>query len=291
MADKTFSWNKSSQFHLIEVVAYWEGRVTSKHLQRAFNIDSRTTSSQIFKEYLQHAKGNLEYSASDKGYILSDVFEPQYSQGDLGEYLFLMTRYSKLNPSFAGLKSESAATESVSLPHRAVLPDVVRQVVLATETHSRLEVVYHSHSSPEGEDRIIAPNMLVYCGLRWHVRAWCEKHRDFRDFVLTRIASGAEIVGEALPEASLENDKNWQHHIDLVVGPNPGLTKAQQSMVAMDYGMSQSHELRIPVRCALVHYLMLSLNIFLRNENFEPAAQPLVVVNRDEVAQYTFGPG
>jgi hypothetical protein len=60
-------------------------------------------------------------------------------------------------------------------------------------------------------------------------------------------------------------------------------------MVAMDYGMSQSHELRIPVRCALVHYLMLSLNIFLNNENFEPAAQPLVVINREEVAPYTFG--
>ena len=38
-------------------------------------------------------------------------------------------------------------------------------------------------------------------------------------------------------------------------------------------------------------YLILLLNIFLRNENFEPVAQPLVVVNRDEVAQYTFGPG
>ncbi|WP_413772280.1 hypothetical protein [Marinobacter sp. LV10R510-11A] len=68
---------------------------------------------------------------------------------------------------------------------------------------------------------------MVYCGLRWHVRAWREKHRDFRDFVLTRIAPGAEIVGEALPDANPENDKNWQHHIDLVVGPNHGLTKAQ----------------------------------------------------------------
>lgn len=289
MAEEAISWVKSSQFQLIEVVAYWEGRVTSKHLQRAFNIESRTTSSQVFKEYLQHAKGNLEYSATDKGYVLSDDFEPKYSQGDLGEYLFLMTRYHKLNPSFSELKSLSAATESVSLPHRAVSPEVVRQVVLATETHSRLEVVYHSHSNPKGEDRIIAPHTLVYCGVRWHVRAWCEKHRDFRDFVLTRIAPGVEVAGDALPEASPENDKNWERHIDLVVAPNPGLTEGQQSMVAMDYGMSQSHELRIPVRCALVHYLLLSLNIFLKYESFEPVAQPLVVVNREGVAPYIFG--
>lgn len=289
MTGRNLSWDRLNQFHLIEVVAYWEGRVTSQHLKRAFGITSRTTSSGVFKAYNQMIPGNLEYCARKKGYIPCNSFAPRYSQRDLGEYLFLMTTHPDLNPSFAGLNSLPAATESLSLPHRAVHPDVVRQVVLATEKRLRLEVTYHSHSSPEGEERIIAPSVLVYSGLRWHMRAWCEKNRDFRDFVLTRIAPGAEIVGSAFPKAHPRNDEKWQRHINLIVGPNPGLTPGQQRMVAMDYRMDDSQELRIPVRCALVHYLMLSLNIFLNNVNFKPSEQPLIVLNQEEVLPFTFG--
>jgi len=289
MKGKDVSWERQNQFHLLEVVAQWEGRVTTEHLQRAFGIGSRTTGGRIFKDYLEVAPGNLEYSASDRGYIPGSKFQPQYSQGDLGEYLSLMTRHDTLNPSFSGLKDVPAPTESISLPHRAISPEVVRHVVQATQTRGRLEVVYRSHSSPAGEDRIIAPHTLVYSGLRWHVRAWCEKHRDFRDFVLTRIAPEAELMGDALPEADPGEDQAWQTWVDVVIAPNPRLSLQQQRMVALDYGMGDDQNLRVPVRCALMHYLLLSLNIFLEAERFLPEEQPLVVANREEVAPFIFG--
>ncbi|WP_097462101.1 helix-turn-helix transcriptional regulator [Mangrovitalea sediminis] len=289
MSIKEDAWDIQSKFHLIEVVAYWEGRVTNNHLKQAFGISSRTTGSQIFKQYNVDTGNNLNYSAQLKGYIPSATFSFRFSQGDLGEYLSLMTQHKTLNPSFAGLHDLPAPTEAVSIPHRAVSTDVVRQVVQATQCHGRLEIVYRSHSNPEGEDRIIAPHTLVYSGLRWHARAWCEKHRDFRDFVLTRIAPDAEFVDDALPEANPTLDARWHQYVDLILTPNPKLTLGQQKMVALDYGMGSTNTLRIKVRQALAHYLMLSMNIFLDETRFKPEEHPLIVTNKDEIAPFIFG--
>jgi hypothetical protein len=289
MSADDVAWEKKSKFHLIEVVAYWEGRVTNDHLKRAFKINSRTTGSRLFQAYNSITRGNLSYSASHRGYVPSDSFDFRFSIGDLGEYLSLMTQHNTLNPSFSGIKDLPAPTEAISIPHRAVSPSVVRQVVVATQQRSRLELVYRSHSSPDGEDRIIAPHTLVYSGLRWHARAWCEKHKNFRDFVLTRIEPGAEVIGEALPEADPALDENWNRQIDLRLIPNPELSEAQQRMVALDYGMGGERCLNVRVRAAMVHYLMLSLNVFLGRERFKPEEQPLVVANIDEIEPFVFG--
>jgi predicted DNA-binding transcriptional regulator YafY len=32
-----------------------------------------------------------------------------------------------------------------------------------------------SFSTPNGETRLIAPHTLAYTGMRWHVRAYCER--------------------------------------------------------------------------------------------------------------------
>lgn len=289
MDSKDVSWEREGQFHLIEVVAYWEGRVTTDHLMRAFGFSSRTTGGKVFREYQRRTGNNLTYAAHRKGYVPGYSFRFCFSHGDMGEYLNLMSRHATLNPSFAGVKDLPAPTEFVEAPHRAVAPEIVRQVVAATQKRSRLEVSYRSHTSPEGEERIIAPHTLVYTGQRWHARAWCEKHRDFRDFVLTRIDAGIEERDEALPEAAPELDHRWNEQIEIILAPNPSLTLAQQRMVAMDYGIESEGEIHIPVRKALAHYFLLSLNIFLESERFKAEEQPLVVINRNELKPFVFG--
>jgi predicted DNA-binding transcriptional regulator YafY len=287
---KEISWERRNQYHLLEVMAYWEGRVTTDHLNRAFGISSRTTSSRIIKAYTDLAPGNLIYNAQYRGYVPDNSFQPRFSQGVLDEYLALMGQHHKLNPWFSGLKDVPTPTELVSPLHRAASPCVVRQVVQATQARNRLEVRYRSLSSPAGEERVIAPHTLVHAGHRWHVRAWCEKNRDFRDFVLTRISPvGIELIGEALEDADPNLDENWQRQITLRLIPNPELSKEQQVLIALDYGMGTDGELRLPVRRALAHYLMQSLNIIWESSGSEPREQPLVVYNREEVAPYVFG--
>lgn len=157
----------------------------------------------------------------------------------------------------------------------------------ATQTRSRLEVFYRSLSRPDGEERIIAPHTLVYSGQRWHVRAWCEKRRAFRDFVLTRMAPGAELLGEALESADPVLDANWQNQILVRLGPNPGLSPEQQRLVALDYGMDREQELKVPVRRALAHYLLQSLNVSWGGGS-SAKEQPLVLVNPEDVEPYVF---
>lgn len=51
-------------------------------------------------------------------------------------------------------------------------------------------------ATPEAEIRLIAPHTLVYSGMRWHVRAYCDKNHDYRDFVLSRFRGVRELMDD-----------------------------------------------------------------------------------------------
>jgi len=283
-------WEDRAKFQLIEVVAFWEGRLTTRHLMDAFGLSSRTTASQLVKRYRELAPGNLEYCHQTKGYWPTDGFTRIFSRGDVGEYLSLLSQHAGLNPDFSSISNHfSAPTEQISAPHRAVRPEVVRKVVEATQNKQRLEVIYRSQTSPLGEERIISPHTLVFADSRWHVRAWCEKHRDFRDFVLTRFVDEPQLEGPRLPDGDPALDNLWQERIEVIFTPNPALPEAQRLLIAGDYAMSDNLQLRINCRKALVTYLLLSMNVHLDESRFEPPAHPLVVLNKDEVESVSFG--
>lgn len=61
-----------------------------------------------------------------------------------------------------------------------------------------LKVTYHSLSSGETE-REIVPFALIDNGLRWHVRAFDRRSKDFRDFVITRMQRSRDAEGERGP--------------------------------------------------------------------------------------------
>jgi hypothetical protein len=82
-----------------------------------------------------------------------------------------------------------------------VLPEIVPQLVSACARSLRLEIQYSSMKTPKGEERVIAPNKLVNSGFRWHVPAYCEKSRYYRDFVLGRILIILGELGERLGPA------------------------------------------------------------------------------------------
>lgn len=283
-------WEDKATFHLMEVVVFWEGRLTTRHLMDAFGLNSRTTASQLIKRYRELAPSNLEYCHQTKGYLPTKGFTRLFSRGDVGEYLSLLNQHAGLNPDFSSLSNHFAApTEQVSAPHRAVRPEIVRKIIEATQNKHRLEVVYRSQTSPLGEARIISPHTLVFADSRWHVRAWCEKHRDFRDFVLTRFVGEPELEGPRLPDGAPNLDTLWQERMDVIFTPNPTLPESHRQLIAEDYAMSDDLQLSINCRKALVTYLLLSMNVHLDESRFEPQAHPLVVLNKDEVESVSFG--
>ena len=157
--------------------------------------------------------------------------------------------------------------------------------VCAARTQRRVEVDYVSLNQPNREGRIIAPHTLVWTGLRWHVRAWCEKNQGYRDFVLSRFRGEPEVMDQS--EHSAENDAEWQTHLTLEIAPDPRLTPQQQAVIAHDYGMT---DLRwtLNVRAKLLPYLLRLIQLDPRADANAPRAQQIVIVNRDELQRWLF---
>lgn len=146
-------------------------------------------------------------------------------------------------------------------------------------------------TSPEGSQRIITPHTLVNTGQRWHVRAYCHQHQDFRDFVLSRfrripeVCKQAEDKGHGIQQ-DIKKDKAWNKMLTLKITPHPELTQAQQAIVETDYGMHKGC-LAIKVRAACAQYLLQLLRIEL-NSKAKPTAQQVVLANVNDVEPYLF---
>lgn len=111
-------------------------------------------------------------------------------------YLHLLNQSHERAPHIEGLALAYAHTEVLEVPDRSVKPEVLRPLLKACREGLRLDCHYVSLTDPEAEPRLIAPHTLVYTGMRWHVRAYCEKNRDYRDFVLSRFRGLPELQDE-----------------------------------------------------------------------------------------------
>src|SRR5690606_26204679 len=129
--------------------------------------------------------------------------------------------------------------EVLRLPIRDVQPAVVRPLVQAARSGKRLEVEYASLDNPRPETRVIAPHTLVFSGLRWHVRAWCERNRDYRDFVLSRFRGVPDIINDIAEQGSAE-DKLWNQPVTVRLKPDSRLTAGQRRVIDQDCGQDPS---------------------------------------------------
>jgi predicted DNA-binding transcriptional regulator YafY len=170
-------------------------------------------------------------------------------------------------------------------PIRPVSPELLRPLLQAAREQQRLEVDYVSLNNPSREGRIIAPHTLVWTGLRWHVRGWCEQNQGFRDFVLSRFRGIPELLGAATQHS--DDDHDWHKTIELILKPDPRLSDAQQDVVATDFGMNDGY-LNIHVRARLANYLLQLLNIQTGAPLADPKAQQVIIANRTDVEEWLF---
>lgn len=179
----------------------------------------------------------------------------------------------------------SVAHQCLELPPRNVSPLLMRHLVCAIREQRRLEVDYVSLNRPDHEGRIIVPHTFVNTGLRWHLRAWCEKSQDYRDFVLSRFRGHAELLD--LSPQGAGQDEAWQTEITLIIQPDPRLNDSKQRVLMHDYAM-QNGRLYLKTRAALAQYLLQELHINHKMLDGNPDAQQLILVNLDEVRQWLF---
>ncbi|MBL4599291.1 MAG: WYL domain-containing protein [Rhizobiaceae bacterium] len=194
MKQKDIKWDQQVRFRLIEIIAQWEGRLTTKHLCEAFRIGRQQASRDINKYISLTDREQLVLDRTIKGYKPADDFKPFFTQGTAHEYLTMLHQQHNNDETFEFFSWGEAQSTVLSVPDRVVSPKIVRGLIAAARANLRVDIDYVSLSTPEIRGRIIAPHSLVYDGIRWHIRAYCEERKEYLDFVLSRFRSEPDLM-------------------------------------------------------------------------------------------------
>ena len=260
--------------------------MTTNHLMQSFGISRQQASKDINTYINEHAPKNLEYDKHLKGYVPSRHFKPLFIDDSASAYLHLLNQNYERAPHIDGLALAYAHTEVLGVPDRSVRPEVLRPLLKACREGLRLECEYVSFSTPDVETRLIAPHTLIYTGMRWHVRAYCEKNGDYRDFVLSRFRGEPGLMDDQ-SEHSRDLDSGWNTELAVVIEPDSRLKPEQRAIIEADYGM-QNGQLVIETRGALVQYVLQRYQIDPTKVHAKAEAQQIVVANLDELKPWLY---
>lgn len=248
MAPDGASPNQRERLWQIDFLARFRGQVTRQDLVHRFGI-ALSNATRDFTLYRQLAPNNLDYDHSDKVYRRARQFRP----------LFTYDREHTLHTLTLGQGvGQEACAQPIVVDYAPTLnqPDleVLAAVSRAIYASKPLAIGYVSASSGESA-REIVPHSLVNTGLRWHARAYCRTHREFRDFVLTRITSVEEAQGEIDSAVeSLVHDHQWNRQVVLELIPHP--RAAYVRAIELDYGLAPGQPIQISARAATSGYLL-----------------------------------
>ena len=274
-------WNQERRLEFIDYRLCWAGHINRADLVSFFGI-SIPQSSLDLSRYCEMAKDNLKYDRHSKIYRRSPKYKPIYPICSSESYLndILMKAQGTLNPTRDYL--EKAPNISCFMPPRRKINfDVLSMIVDCILNQKSLEISYQTMNREDPEKRRIHPHALGFDGIRWHIRAFDDKHSEFRDFVLSRIYS----VGK--PEESdvdPNEDMKWNFVVSLKIGPNPKLTPSQQKAIEIDYGM-ENGEVVYKCRQALLFYTLRLLRLSPDDDvdNDDPKKNQIILKNKDEI--------
>ena len=276
-------WEQILRYRYIELIALWEGKLTTRQLCETFGIGRQQANKDLSSYRRALTQGDLIYDATAKHYLPSSNFKPILTQGLASEYLQLAAQQSDVQRILGHLPVAAAAVEVVSAPSRELPSSLLRPIIQAITDCRRIDVDYVSLNNPDREGRIVVPHTLVWTGYRWHVRAWCEKNQDFRDFVLSRFRGEADLMDRSERNASEDND--WQQRVTLQVEPDPRLRVDQREVIAHDYNM-ENGRLLLTTRAKLAPYLLQLLNVNTGPLLDDPRAQQLVLSNHESLQNW-----
>ncbi|WP_407332312.1 helix-turn-helix transcriptional regulator [Enterovibrio sp. 27052020O] len=276
-------WDLLLRYRVIEIVALWEGRLTTNHLTQSFGIVRQQASKDINSYLADIAPGNLVYDKHLKGYKPSDCFSPKLTSGHADEYLHILSRREDMTVTFAELDMGFEHTAMVRPVTRNISPEALRPLVQAIREKKRVDICYTSLKDGETVERIISPHTLVCTPLRWHVRAYCEHADGYRDFVLSRIHGVPDINDNA--SHGKEDDALWNTDVTIELIPDLRFNEKQKAVIEKDYGMSNG-TLSIATNASLVRYLLDAYNIDIHMQKNRPQGQQIVVGNMDELMAF-----
>lgn len=233
-----FPFTVRQRMEHIERCLFWKGELQRADLVDRFGVNPAQAAAD-FSAYMAIAPGNMDYNKSRKRYLPLPGFAPQF---------ILPTSLDE----FAGVASPVVDVEPWPLPARTASSETLQAVVKAIRQREALEVRYQSMTDPKPSWRWLSPHAFASEGERWHVRAFCHKREEFRDFVLGRIIATRRTRST---DVASDLDAEWHTFVTVFVKPNPLLSEDQRAAIAAEYNMPRSHEVKLRLRRCMLFYL------------------------------------
>jgi hypothetical protein len=265
------------RFAFLELLLIWEGRIQPKHLVQQFELGEKLAK-HVIQKYKNLYPDNIQYHGASESYQPSANMVAQFTSGTLQDYMQFM--------------ANTATVSSLELPTRNLQPTLVRPILQAIREQLRLEIGYASVSNPEFAVRTIQPHHLVFDGMRWHVRGFCEKNNDYRDFVLSRFQpdSPAQLLDGA--DHFDIQDEVWNNLLHVEFMPDPRLDENRARIIALDYDMpltDKGYRKTQQVRQALLMYWVQRMGLSQYHNN--PQAQQIILTPECDQALKEYLPG
>ena len=278
--DKRLSWGAEQRLEFIEFRLFWDGVLNRSDITERFGVSVPQASNDVAM-YRELAPDNLEYDSSAKRYVSTLAFKPHFLKPNPDRFLAQLKALSDGIIEIADTWMSNPPSSGVlPVPGRRVDAEVLRSLLTAIRAGSAIEIEYQS-MSPENPDplwRWITPHAFGFDGLRWHVRAFCHRRFEFRDFIVGRCFATAKTAPAG---ARSEEDWRWHTVFDVVLEPNLELPEGQRRAIERDYGMSNG-TVTVPVRYALLYYFNKRLRLDVGPDLDGPQERPVVVANRGQ---------
>lgn len=253
--------------------SYWEGEVSRSDIITMFDIAPAQVTrdfSALRKEY----PGAVTYDMSLRRYIPDRHIEKYVNAYSFDEYYsasLISNKYACV------LKNQS----------RAIDAHVYRVINMAIRGFLGVKISYSSMNDPKGlKNRVIYPHSIIHSGFRWHVRAYEQQSKSFKDFNLARVNPSPTLISKKLKAANSDNDLLWNTMVTLLLTPNQLLNSHQRKVIAAEHnGNDESMIIQVKTRAALLLY---TLHVYeVTNFSETPAlAQHLQIGNLSELRQY-----
>jgi predicted DNA-binding transcriptional regulator YafY len=278
--EKRLSWGAEQRLEFIEFRLFWDGVLNRSDITERFGVSVPQASNDL-AAYRELAPANLEYDSSAKCYVSKPAFKPRFLKPNPDRYLAQLKAISDGILDLADTWiSQPPSSGVLPVPGRRIDAEVLRSLLIAVRGESAIQIEYQSMSpeNPAPLWRWITPHAFGFDGFRWHVRAFCHRRAEFRDFIVGRCFAAARTRPAA---ARSDDDWKWHTLFDVVLEPNPELAEGQKGAIALDYGMSDGR-LTVPVRYALLYYFNKRLRLDVGADLDGPQERPVIVANRTQ---------
>lgn len=228
------------------------GTVNRNDLVNRFGIKAAAATRDI-SLYKELAPKNLIYDTKAKAYIEADTFNPLFNHQASQTLAALCYGLGDDHVSVNTPLVSSETPTQLNFPNL----DVLAKVTKAIHQSKALNIYYRSLSSGFSQ-RDIVPFALVDNGLRWHVRAFDRKTKQFKDFVLNRIEKPKLLSSPIETRETKEEDIQWNRMVEMHIVPHPNLKHPET--IEAEYAMIAG-VLRVQIRAAVAGYVLRRWNV------------------------------